>query len=123
LILLNENHFFNEIKKQLLYGHPIQKQQALSTALEKLMNGIDRTLSSMNKEHFTQNISLFRKDIQDTLKLNQISSNDQNNNNCDSNVVGGDQIAFNVLLTQSRITQTIPSLGSTSSIVNEMMTM
>ncbi|CAF0766188.1 unnamed protein product [Didymodactylos carnosus] len=122
LILLNENQFFNDIKKQLLYGHPIQKQQALSTALEKLMNGIDRTLTSINKEHFTQNITLFRKDIQDALKLNETNSNDQNNNNCFSGS-SGDQTTFTMLPIQSGITQTIPSLVPTSSIANEMMTM
>jgi hypothetical protein len=70
LILLNENKFFTEIKQQLLYGHTQAKQAILSTALDNLMTGIDRTLTESNKENFTQNITQFRSDIQDSLNVN-----------------------------------------------------
>ncbi|CAF0882487.1 unnamed protein product [Adineta steineri] len=75
LILLNENQFFTEIKQQLLYGHTQAKQAVLSTALDKLMTGIDRTLTQVNKEHFTQNITQFRNDIQDSLRASAIAAN------------------------------------------------
>ena len=67
LILLNENKFFTEIKQQLLYGHTQAKQAILSTALDSLMTGIDRTLTEANKENFTQNMTQFRSDIQDSI--------------------------------------------------------
>lgn len=66
LILLNENKFFTEIKQQLLYGHPQQRQATLSTALDNLMMGIDRNLNERNKENFSQNLIQFRNDIQDS---------------------------------------------------------
>ena len=69
LILLNENQFFAEIKQQLLYGHSQVKQTVLSAALDKLMSGIDRTLTENNKESFTQNLTQFRNDIQDSMRI------------------------------------------------------
>ncbi len=36
------------------------------------MTGIDRTLTESNKENFTQNITQFRSDIQDSLNVNNI---------------------------------------------------
>ena len=69
LILLNENQFFTEIRQQLLYGHSQVKQTVLSAALDKLMSGIDRTLSENNKESFTQNLTQFRNDIQDSMRI------------------------------------------------------
>src|SRR5205823_1469394 len=61
---------------QLLYGHTQSKQAVLSTALDKLMTGIDRTLTQINKEHFTQNITQFRNDIQDSLRGMMINNNE-----------------------------------------------
>ena len=69
LILLNENKFFTDIKQQLLFGHTQAKQTILSTALDTLMTGIDRTLTEANKENFTQNMTQFRSDIQDSLNV------------------------------------------------------
>lgn len=69
LILLNENKFFTDIKQQLLFGHTQAKQAILSTALDSLMTGIDRTLTEANKENFTQNMTQFRSDIQDSLNV------------------------------------------------------
>lgn len=68
LILLNENQFFTEIKQQILFGHTPSKQATLSSALESLMTGIDRTLTEKNKENFTQNLLQFRNEIQDSLR-------------------------------------------------------
>lgn len=42
----------------------------LSAALDSLMTGIDRTLTEANKENFTQNITQFRNDIQDSMNIN-----------------------------------------------------
>lgn len=77
LILLNENQFFTDIKQQLLFGHTQAKQAVLSTALDKLMTGIDRNLTQVNKEHFTQNITQFRNDIQDSLRGTLMTTSDR----------------------------------------------
>ncbi|CAF3762058.1 unnamed protein product [Rotaria sp. Silwood1] len=93
LILLNENKFFTEIKQQLLYGHTQAKQAILSTALDNLMTGIDRTLKESNKENFTQNITQFRSNVQDALNVNTIilssipvSSSSSSSSNVSTNV-------------------------------------
>ncbi|CAF3141426.1 unnamed protein product [Rotaria socialis] len=114
LILLNENNFFTEIKQQLLYGHTQAKQAILSTALDNLMRGIDRTLKESNKENFTQNITQFRSDIQESLNVNntELSS---------IPVSSSSTLPTNVPVTIA-ISNLIPS-SSTTAPVEELMTL
>jgi hypothetical protein len=126
LILLNENQFFTEIKQQLLYGHTQAKQAVLSTALDKLMTGIDRTLTQINKEHFTQNITQFRNDIQDSLRGMMINNNDISSSISSlplssSFLSSASTIATNVPVTIA-ISTLIPS-SSTTAPVEELMTL
>ncbi|CAF4259079.1 unnamed protein product [Rotaria socialis] len=127
LILLNENQFFTEIKQQLLYGHTQAKQAVLSTALDKLMTGIDRTLTQVNKEHFTQNITQFRNDIQDSLRgmminnINDLSSSMSSIPFSSSFLSTASAIATNVPVTIA-ISTLIPS-SSSAAPVEELMTL
>ncbi len=114
LILLNENKFFTEIKQQLLYGHTQAKQAVLSTALDSLMTGIDRTLTEANKENFTQNITQFRSDIQDSLNVNNPESSSIPVSSSSTN-------STNVPVTIA-ISNLIPS-SSTTAPVEELMTL
>ena len=129
LILLNENQFFTEIKQQLLYGHTQAKQAILSTALDKLMTGIDRTLTQLNKEHFTQNITQFRNDIQDSLRGMMINNPDMTSSFSSipissSFLTSASTIASNVPVTIA-ISTLIPSSSTSSSAVplEELMTL
>lgn len=129
LILLNENQFFTEIKQQLLYGHTQAKQAILSTALDKLMTGIDRTLTQLNKEHFTQNITQFRNDIQDSLRGMMINNPDMTSSFSSipissSFLTSASTIASNVPVTIA-ISTLIPSSSTSSSTVplEELMTL
>jgi len=115
LILLNENKFFTEIKQQLLYGHTQAKQAILSTALDNLMTGIDRTLTESNKENFTQNITQFRSDIQDSLNVNNTELSSTSVSSSSST------ISTNVPITIA-ISNLIPSSSMTAP-VEELMTL
>ncbi len=117
LILLNENKFFTEIKQQLLYGHTQAKQAILSTALDNLMTGIDRTLTESNKENFTQNITQFRSDIQDSLNVNNTELSSIPVSSSSSST-----ISTNVPVTIN-ISNLIPSSSSTAAPVEELMTL
>jgi exportin-7 len=44
------------------------KRAAMMTWFENLMEGIERTLLTKNRDRFTQNLSVFRRDINDSLK-------------------------------------------------------
>lgn len=114
LILLNENKFFTDIKQQLLYGHTQVKQAVLSTALDNLMTGIDRTLTEANKENFTQNIIQFRSDIQESLNVNIETSQ--------GNTVSSTMNSTNVPITIN-ISNLIPSSSATTAPVEELMTL
>lgn len=51
-----------------------EKQQALATWFQNLMDGVERNLLTKNRDRFTQNLSLFRRDINDSLKAAQFVS-------------------------------------------------
>ena len=67
LILLNED-YFNKLRDNIISNQPSDKQQSMAVCFENLMNGIDRSLLSKNRDRFTQNLSVFRRDVNDSLK-------------------------------------------------------
>ncbi|CCF72534.1 Exportin-7 [Babesia microti strain RI] len=61
LILLCNNHFA-EIQESFSSQIAPEKQQKLARSFNSLMNGIDKTLSSQNKDYFTKNVYIFAQD-------------------------------------------------------------
>merc|ERR1712008_372733 len=67
LILLNEDYFQN-LRDQVISSQQADKRAAMMPWFENLMEGIERTLLTKNRDRFTQNLSVFRRDINDSLK-------------------------------------------------------
>lgn len=87
LILLNEE-YFNQMRENIIRSQPPDKQAAMAQWFENLMEGIERNLLTKNRDRyvnsavlfllyrdymiyfsrFTQNLSMFRRDINDSLK-------------------------------------------------------
>ncbi|XP_021344507.1 exportin-7-like [Mizuhopecten yessoensis] len=67
LILLNEE-YFNKLRDNIISSQPGDKQQRMVQCFENLMNGIERSLLTKNRDRFTQNLSVFRRDVNDSLK-------------------------------------------------------
>uniref|UniRef100_A0A8D8RPF3 Exportin-7 n=2 Tax=Cacopsylla melanoneura TaxID=428564 RepID=A0A8D8RPF3_9HEMI len=67
LILLNEE-YFNQVRENIVRQQPPDKQAAMVQWFENLMNSIERNLLTKNRDRFTQNLSMFRRDINDSLK-------------------------------------------------------
>uniref|UniRef100_UPI00358FBF5D exportin-7 isoform X2 n=1 Tax=Myxine glutinosa TaxID=7769 RepID=UPI00358FBF5D len=67
LILLNEK-YFTELRSSLVSSQPLETQQAMHLCFENLMEGIERNLLTKNRDRFTQNLSVFRRDVNDSLK-------------------------------------------------------
>lgn len=67
LILLNED-YFNGLREQIIRSQPVDKQSAMLQWFDNLMDGIERNLLTKNRDRFTQNLSMFRRDINDSLK-------------------------------------------------------
>merc|ERR1719259_51095 len=67
LILLNEDYFQN-LRDQVISSQPTDKQSSMATWFKNLMEGIERNLLTKNRDRFTQNLSVFRRDINDSLK-------------------------------------------------------
>ncbi|XP_044573310.1 ran-binding protein 16 isoform X3 [Drosophila ananassae] len=62
LILLYED-YYSSLKNKIINGQPVEKQPAMVQWFDDLMRGIERNVTSKNKEKFTQNLSTFRRDI------------------------------------------------------------
>uniref|UniRef100_A0A1I8FZR5 Importin N-terminal domain-containing protein n=1 Tax=Macrostomum lignano TaxID=282301 RepID=A0A1I8FZR5_9PLAT len=74
LILLNEK-CFQEVRASIISSQQwgggqagMERQSAVSACFDKLMEGVERNLLVRNRDKFTQNLSLFRRDIGDALK-------------------------------------------------------
>ncbi|KAI0211190.1 Exportin-7 [Lamellibrachia satsuma] len=74
LILLNEE-YFNKLRQNIIGSQPADKQTAMAQCFDNLMDGIDRTLLTKNRDRFTQNLSMFRRDVNDSLKAPTNMSN------------------------------------------------
>jgi len=79
LILLNED-YFQQLRQSLIQNQPPDKQQSMAQWFEDLMDGIERNLTTKNRDHFTQNVSLFRRDFHDSLKPVMVTSTVTQNN-------------------------------------------
>ncbi|KAI5640764.1 exportin-7-B [Phthorimaea operculella] len=67
LILLNEDQF-GRIRQEMIAHQPRDKQAALAQWFSGLMAGIEPNLLTKNRDRFTQNLSMLRRDINDLLK-------------------------------------------------------
>ena len=89
LILLNEEYFqvsiasnsfsanltLQNLRDQIISSQPGDKRAAMMTWFENLMDGIERNLLTKNRDRFTQNLSVFRRDINDGLKGPNVTNN------------------------------------------------
>ncbi|KNC27309.1 Ran-binding protein 16 [Lucilia cuprina] len=73
LILLYED-YFRSLKENILRAQPIDKQQIMAQWFDDLMSGIERNVSSKNKEKFTHNLSSFRRDVVNLPKTSNYST-------------------------------------------------
>ncbi|KAL7981295.1 hypothetical protein Chor_002191 [Crotalus horridus] len=77
LILLNEK-YFSDLRNSIVNSQPPEKQQAMHLCFENLMEGIERNLLTKNRDRFTQNLSAFRREVNDSMKnsIYGVNSND-----------------------------------------------
>lgn len=74
LILLNSD-YFGQLTLSLVEAQPIEKRPAMMGWFQALMQDIDRNLLTKNRDKFTMNLSVFRRDINDSLKGQQSQQN------------------------------------------------
>ncbi|KAM7333225.1 hypothetical protein ACRRTK_006545 [Alexandromys fortis] len=67
LILLNEK-YFSELRASLINSQPLPKQEVLAQCFRNLMEGVEQNLSVKNRDRFTQNLSIFRRDVAEALR-------------------------------------------------------
>uniref|UniRef100_A0A336LE22 CSON010006 protein n=1 Tax=Culicoides sonorensis TaxID=179676 RepID=A0A336LE22_CULSO len=82
LILLYED-YFSQLRESIIRMQPIDKQQPMAQLFETLMDGVERNLLTRNRDKFTQNLSIFRRDIYESMKT---TTNNMNNVTGSSNV-------------------------------------
>ncbi|XP_036054126.1 ran-binding protein 17 [Onychomys torridus] len=71
LILLNEK-YFSELRASLINSQPLSKQEVLAQCFRNLMEGVEQNLSVKNRDRFTQNLSVFRRDVAEALRSDGI---------------------------------------------------
>uniref|UniRef100_A0A8C4M0P0 RAN binding protein 17 n=1 Tax=Equus asinus asinus TaxID=83772 RepID=A0A8C4M0P0_EQUAS len=67
LILLNEK-YFSELRASLINSQPLPRQELLAQCFRNLMEGVEQNLSVKNRDRFTQNLSVFRRDVAEALR-------------------------------------------------------
>ncbi|XP_012662088.1 ran-binding protein 17 [Otolemur garnettii] len=67
LILLNEK-YFSELRASLINSQPLPKQEVLAQCFRNLMEGVEQNLSIKNRDRFTQNLSVFRREVAEALR-------------------------------------------------------
>ncbi|XP_057397089.1 ran-binding protein 17 isoform X2 [Balaenoptera acutorostrata] len=67
LILLNAK-YFSELRASLINSQPLPKQEVLAQCFRNLMEGVEQNLSVKNRDRFTQNLSVFRRDVAEALR-------------------------------------------------------
>ncbi|KAM6224221.1 ran-binding protein 17 [Rhynchocyon petersi] len=67
LILLNEK-YFSELQASLINSQPLPKRDTLAQCFRNLMEGVEQSLSVKNRDKFTQNLSIFRRDVAEALR-------------------------------------------------------
>uniref|UniRef100_UPI00398E7A80 ran-binding protein 17-like isoform X1 n=2 Tax=Pristiophorus japonicus TaxID=55135 RepID=UPI00398E7A80 len=74
LILLNEK-YFGELRSNLITSQGPEQRQTLNACFEKLMEGVEQSLLIKNRDRFTQNVSVFKRDVTETLRISAAASN------------------------------------------------
>uniref|UniRef100_A0A6I8NG61 RAN binding protein 17 n=1 Tax=Ornithorhynchus anatinus TaxID=9258 RepID=A0A6I8NG61_ORNAN len=67
LLLLNEK-YFSELRRSLISSQPASKREALDQCFRNLMDGVEQNLLVKNRDRFTQNMSVFRRDMAEALR-------------------------------------------------------
>ncbi|GAB0200252.1 exportin-7 [Grus japonensis] len=69
---------FSDLRNSIVNSQPPEKQQAMHLCFENLMEGIERNLLTKNRDRFTQNLSAFRREVNDSMKNSTygVNSND-----------------------------------------------
>merc|ERR1712226_1504195 len=62
LILLNEE-YFEQLRDQIIQAQASEKQSTIAACFKSLMEGVERNVLTKNRDKFTQNLSVFRRDI------------------------------------------------------------
>jgi len=67
LILLNEK-YFQELQRNVIAMQPVEKQEDMAQCFRNLMEGVEPSLITKNRDRFTQNLSIFRREVNNSLK-------------------------------------------------------
>ncbi|GAU92882.1 hypothetical protein RvY_04905-2 [Ramazzottius varieornatus] len=67
LILLCDRHF-QELQPRIVASYPEEKRPQVQHCFLTLMDGVDSTLSNKTRDRFTNNLSIFRRELNETQK-------------------------------------------------------
>ena len=62
-LILLQPQFFENAKQQLVASLPAHKQMLVSTCFQTLLVDVDNTLSVRNRDKFTEQLNIFKRDV------------------------------------------------------------
>ena len=67
-LIILQPQIFSQGQHHILSQTPMHKQEAVAECFRNLMEGVEGTLSTKNRDKFTQNLAVFRRDINNFAK-------------------------------------------------------
>ena len=62
-LIVVQYEFYMQIRRQIVTAAPAIKQAQYNQCFENLMAGVEQQLSTKNRDKFTQNLAVFRRDL------------------------------------------------------------
>ena len=62
-LIVVQYEFFVQLRRQIVMSAPAVKQAQYNQCFENLMSGVEQQLSTKNRDKFTQNLAVFRRDL------------------------------------------------------------
>jgi exportin-7 len=62
-LIVVQYEFFTQVRRQIVLAAPAPKQAQYNQCFENLMTGVEQQLSTKNRDKFTQNLAVFRRDL------------------------------------------------------------
>ena len=63
LFVKNTKYLHQQEQRRIISSQPQFKQATFESAFAQLMDGVSESLATKNRDHFTQNLAIFRRDV------------------------------------------------------------
>ena len=62
--------YFEKLQESIVAGQPEERRTQMEQCFHNLMDGVEFSLLTKNRDRFTQNLSVFRREVNYSMKTN-----------------------------------------------------